>query len=225
MPAGEARSLSAAELARDAGTTEDRIRRFVELDILEPTDRGFRPADIQRFRVAEALDRAGTPPEHLGEIIAGGGYTFHWVDALFADPTPLSDLTIEDAAYQLDLPIGLIERTYTVWSIAVPRGDDRLREDDLEMLSIVAEVHHALGREEDRTIAGIRYFGENVRRIAESQIRWFRSTIQEPHLASGRPSRKFAPTTIATGGRLLALARRAVDVGYRRHLDHSCSRR
>ena len=220
MPAGEARSLSAAELARGAGTTEDRIRRFVELGILEPTDRAFRPADIQRVRVAEALDRAGTPPEHLGEIIAGGGYTFRWVDTLFADPTPLSDLTIEDAAHLLDLPIGVIERTYTVWSIAVPGRDDRLREDDLEMLSIVAEVHHALGSEEDRTIAGIRYFGENVRRIAESQIRWFRSTIEEPHLASGATQPEFAPTTIATGGRLLPLARRAVDVGYRRHLDH-----
>lgn len=73
MPAGEDRSLSAADLAREAGTAEDRIRRFVELGILEPTDSIFRPADIQRVRVAEALDRAGTPPEHLGEIIAAGG--------------------------------------------------------------------------------------------------------------------------------------------------------
>jgi adenylate cyclase len=220
MPAEVVRSLPAADLAREAGTAEDRIRRFVELGILEPTGGAFRPADIQRVRVAEALDRAGTSPEHLGEIIAAGGYTFRWVDALFADPTPLSDLTMEDAARELDLPIGLIERTYTVWSIAAPTRSDRLREDDLEMLSIVAEVHHALGRDEDRTIAGIRYFGENVRRIAESQIRWFRSTIEEPHLASGAIQPEFAQTTTATGGRLLPLARRAVEVGYRRHLDH-----
>jgi adenylate cyclase len=220
MPAGEAKPLSAAGLAREAGTTEDRIRRFVELRILEPTDGAFRPADIQRVRVAEALDRAGTPPEHLGAVIAAGGYTFRWVDALFADPTPLSDLTIERAAHQLGLPIGLIERTYGVWSIAAPARDDRLREDDIEMLSIVAEAHHALGRDEDRTIAGIRFFGENVRRIAESQIRWFRSTFEEPHFASGRQQPDFAATTTSTGERLLPLARRAVDVAYRRHLDH-----
>jgi hypothetical protein len=41
-------------------------------------------------RVAEALDRAGTPPEHLGEVIEHGRYTFGSVDALFADPSPLS---------------------------------------------------------------------------------------------------------------------------------------
>lgn len=59
MPAGEARSFSTADLARGAGIAEDRIRRFVELGILEPADGAFRPADIQRVRVAEALDRAG----------------------------------------------------------------------------------------------------------------------------------------------------------------------
>ena len=214
------RSLSVDELAREAGATADRIHRFVELGILEPEDDRFRPADIQRVRVTEALDRAGTPPEHVGRIIAEGGYTFRWVDALFSDPTPVSDVTLEEAGRTLDLPMSLIERAYAAWSIAAPSADDRVRRDDLEMLTVVAEAHDALGRDEDRTIAAIRYFGENLRRIAESQIRWFRSTIEEPHLASGVRQPEFAPTTTATGGRLLPLARRAVDVGYRRHLDH-----
>ena len=127
MPAEADRSLSAAELARAAASSEHRVRRFVELGILEPERDVFRPPDIQRVRVAEALDRAGTPPEHLGEVIARGGYTFQWVDALFADPSPLSDLTMEQAARDLDVPIGLIERAYTVWSIAAPESGDRLR--------------------------------------------------------------------------------------------------
>jgi hypothetical protein len=69
MPTGAARSLSAPTLAHEAGTTEGRIHRLVELGVLEPKDDLYRPADIQRVRVAEALDRAGTPPEHLGSII------------------------------------------------------------------------------------------------------------------------------------------------------------
>ena len=217
---GDTSSLSVVELALRAGTTEDRIRRFVDLGILEPEADAFRPADIQRVRVTEALDRAGTPPEHLASVIAAGRYTFRWVDILFADPTPLSDLTIEDAARDLDLPMRLAQRAYAVWSIAAPAPGDRLREDDLEMLRIVAEAHEALGRDEDRTVAGIRYFGENLRRIAESQIRWFRSSVEEPLLALGAAQPETAPATAATGGRLLPLARRAVDVGYRRHLDH-----
>ncbi|MGH2679518.1 MAG: adenylate/guanylate cyclase domain-containing protein [Actinomycetota bacterium] len=220
MPPEVIRSLSAEVLAREAGASEARIHRFVELGILEPAGERFRPADIQRVRVTEALDRAGTPPEHLGRIIAEGGYTFRWVDALFSDPAPVSDVTLEDAGRMLDLPMSLVERAYAVWSIAAPASADRLREDDLEMLTVVAEAHDALGRDEDRTIAAIRYFGENLRRIAESQIRWFRSSIDEPLLASGVRQPDFAPTTTATGRRLLPLARRAVDVGYRRHLDH-----
>lgn len=220
MPTRAADSLSAAQLALRAGTTEDRIHRFVELGIVEPEDESFRPADIQRVRVTEALDRAGTPPEHLGRIIAEGRYTFRWVDALFEEPAPLSDATLEDAARDLDLPMSLIERAYAVWSIAPPPRDARLREDDLEMLTIVAEAHEGLGRNEELTVAGIRYFGENLRRIAESQIKWFRSSIEEPLLARGAAQPQFASETTATGGRLLPLARRAVDVGYRRHLDH-----
>jgi adenylate cyclase len=220
MPPEVTRSLSAEALAREAGASEARIHRFVQLGILEPTDDGFRPADIQRVRVTEALDRAGTPPEHLGRIIAEGAYTFRWVDALFSDPTPVSDVTLEEAGRVLDLPMSLIERAYTVWSIAAPAPDDRVRQDDLEMLTVIAEAHDALGRDEDRTVAAIRYFGENLRRIAESQIRWFRSSIEEPLVSSGVPQPDFAPTTTATGGRLLPLARKAVDVGYRRHLDH-----
>jgi adenylate cyclase len=212
--------LSAARLALEAGTTEDRIRRFVELGILEPEGDTFRPPDIQRVRVAEALDRAGTPPEHLATVIAGGGYTFRWVDALFADPSPLSELTLDRAARELGIPIGLAERTYVVWSIAVPAPGDRLRRDDLEMLRVVAEAHAALGGDEERTIAAIRYLGENLRRIAESQIRWFRSALEEPRLVSGATQPEFAPATTAIAHRLLPLARRAVDVGSRRHLDH-----
>src|ERR687892_104449 len=108
-----------------------------------------------------------------------------WVDALFEEPAPLSDATLEDAARDLDLPMSLIERAYAVWSIAPPPRDARLREDDLEMLTIVAEAHEGLGRNEELTVAGIRYFGENLRRIAESQIKWFRSSIEEPLLARG----------------------------------------
>ena len=43
-------------------------------------------------------------------------------------------------------------------------------------------------------------------RIAESQIRWFRPTIEEPHPASGATQPEFAPTT-ATGPQELQAAR------------------
>ena len=45
MPTRAADSLSAAQLALRAGTTEDRIHRFVVLGIVEPEDESFRPAE------------------------------------------------------------------------------------------------------------------------------------------------------------------------------------
>jgi len=209
-----------AELSRRSGTTVDHVRRLVDLGILQPTDGRFRPADIQRVRVTEALDRAGIPPEHVGRIIAEGYYSFAWGDALFSDPVPISDRTLEETAADLGLSTSIVERAYTLWSLAAPAPGDRLREDDAEMLGLVAKTYDVLGHDEARTLAAIRYIGENLRRIAESQMRWFRTNVEEPFLASGAPQPEVAPVVTEAAARLLPLAHRAVALGYRRHLEH-----
>ncbi|MGH8915871.1 MAG: hypothetical protein ACRDZM_15330, partial [Acidimicrobiia bacterium] len=95
-----------------------------------------------------------------------------------------------------------------------------MRADDRSILEVVAGVYEVLGRDEDRTIAGIRYFGENLRRIAESQMRWFRSQVFAPALAEGSTQAELTPMIIAMAGRLLPLAREALALGYRRHIEH-----
>ena len=212
--------LTEWELSKRSGTTTERIRRFVELRILEPEEGAFRPADIQRVRVTEALDKAGIPPEHLGRIVEEGYYSFAWGDLLFPDPTPLSDRSLEETAADLGIPMSLVERAFTLWSVAIPAPGDLVRQDDAEMLGVVAEAYRVLGGDENRTAAGLRYFGENLRRIAESQMRWFRSHVEEPFLASGAPQPEIAPVVTETASRLLPLAHRAVVLGYRRHLEH-----
>jgi hypothetical protein len=63
--------LSAEELAGRSGVTAEQLRRLVELGIITPTPQGrYRPSDIQRIRVVDALADAGFASEQLGQLIA-----------------------------------------------------------------------------------------------------------------------------------------------------------
>jgi DNA-binding transcriptional MerR regulator len=66
--------VTAEELARAAGTSVDRVERLAELGLLERRDGGdpFRPEDLHRVRLADALDRAGIPLEDMGRAARPG---------------------------------------------------------------------------------------------------------------------------------------------------------
>ncbi len=81
--------LSAGELADRSGVTAHQLRRLVELGILAPTPQGgYRPSDIQRIRVVDALADAGFAPEQLGQLIATGAYNLDWASVLFPSRPP-----------------------------------------------------------------------------------------------------------------------------------------
>jgi hypothetical protein len=88
------------------------------------------------------------------------------------------------------------------------------------MLGVVTEAYRVLGG--DRTAPRLAS-GTSARTsagLAESQMRWFRSHVEEPFLASGAPQPEIAPVVTETASRPLPLAHRAVVLGYRRHLEH-----
>ena len=165
------------ELAALADTTVERVRRMADLKIIEPGSGGFDRSDIQLVRVAEAMDGAGVGLDDIGRLIAEGHYSMGWGGLLYPQPVPTSDLTLEQACKELDLPIEFVRRFFIVaLLLPAPEPDQRMRDDDLELLRIGAMVFNLAGRNEDVGIASARYFGENLRRLAESQVRFFRST-------------------------------------------------
>ena len=213
-------NLTVTALAQSSGTSEDRIKWLVELGVLEPVDDAFRPSDIQRVRVIEAVDRAGISPQDLGLLVEQGWFSFAAADVLFPDPIPLTRRHLEEVAHDLDMPLTLARRALTVWSVAPPARDDPVRDDDVAFLEVVARTHEILGRDEERTLAAVRYFGENLRRIAESQMRWFRTQLVAPALERGARQPEVISMIVEMANQLLPLARQVVDIGYRRHLEH-----
>ena len=213
--------LSEEELAERAGSMPERVRGFERAGILRRgPEGGYNPPDIQRVRIAEALDGAGISPDQVGGLIAQGRYSMEWADGLFPDPVPLTTLTVREAAGELGMPPDLIARLFIAWGLPAPQAEDRLRQDDLELLRTVVVVFDALGRDEDVTVGAARNFGENLRRIAEWQLEFFRAYVEQPMIASGMPLHQVMDTAAAMAQPMTENADRAIRLLHRRHLEH-----
>jgi hypothetical protein len=142
-------------------------------------------------------------------------------DLLYPDPVPTSDRTLEQACAELDLPIAFAQRFFIVaLQLPAPAPDRRMREDDLELLRIAATVFNMAGRNENVGIASARYFGENLRRLAESQVRFFREQFEEPMFEMGLSQREAIELLVQVAAPLIPLGARTVDLLYQRHLEH-----
>jgi adenylate cyclase len=194
---------------------------MIELGLLETEEGRYPSSSIARVRMADALDRAGIDLRDLSSMIQAREYSMHWVDAVSGEPVPLSGNTLAEAAAEMDVPLTFARRAYAViWQLPIPDDDERIREDDLELLRIAALVYQLTGRDEDRTVAAGRYFGDNLRRLAESQTRVFREGFEDPLLASGMPHVDVMEATVQLATTMLPLGYRVADLLYRRHLEH-----
>jgi adenylate cyclase len=208
-------------LARRSGVPVDRVRRMVDHAIVEGGPDGFPSAAIARVRMVDALEGAGVDVRDLAAMIRAGEYSMTWVDAVSGEQVSVSETTLTQAAGDLDLPIELIRRLYQVsWMLPVPADDERLREDDLELLRIAGAVFALTGRDPDRTVEAGRTFGDNLRRLSETQTRLFREGWEEPLLASGLPHVEVMAATVQLAEKMIPMGFRAIELLYRRHFEH-----
>jgi adenylate cyclase len=183
--------VNAAELARQAGTTPEQIERLAELGLL-PARRGDEPfgvEDIHRVRFAQALEDAGISLEDIGRLVAAGLYSFDFIEGIFPGTGwPLIEKTFGEAAEEVGLSWETVQQLYTNWGLPAPAPDQPIREDDARILRDRAAVRRAGNLDEESLIAGNRFFGDNIRRMAASQVRWFRERVMGPLEAKGMPT-------------------------------------
>ncbi|HYY75320.1 MAG TPA: hypothetical protein VE644_03260 [Gaiellaceae bacterium] len=102
------RSLSEAELAELTGCRPDRIRQLVAAGVIPPRESGFRGGDVQRIWLVDALERAGTPLDHVTKGIAAGRLSFANLDVYFPEPVGLSPTTCEELSARLGRPLATV---------------------------------------------------------------------------------------------------------------------
>jgi adenylate cyclase len=173
------------ELAERAGMTLEEVDRLIEAGVLAPyPDQTVPTTALNRVRLAHALTQ-DIPLENLARAIESKSLHFRFVDGLFANPVPLEPTTYGEIADQLGVEFKALAQLYTTWELPAPSPDQQLRKDDVQMLDALRLLSQQ-GVEVASFLGGTRFFGENMRRLAEAQVRSFVTEIIEPMLGSGK---------------------------------------
>jgi adenylate cyclase len=214
--------MTAAELARRSGTTPETVERLVGLGILERRsgEAPFDGRDIHRVRFADAIDAAGIPLDDLAALVEAGEYSFTFIEGVFPDEgRPLLDTTFGELASRNGLPWDVVEQMYANWGLAMPKMTQRPREDDERALSGRAEVRDLGGLDDEGLVAATRFLGENIRRLAVSQVSFFREHVMGALLARGLPRKEMLETVGPLAVRMRASSAALRNWVYDRHLE------
>lgn len=174
------------ELADRADMTLEEVHALIDAGVLAPYPDGRVPTTaLNRVRLAHALTQ-DIPLENLARAIEAESLHFRFVDGLFANPVPIEPTTYGEMAEKLGLEFADLAQLYSTWELPAPSPEQRLRKDDVQMLDALGLLR-SQGVDVPSFLGGTRFFGENMRRLAESQVRSFITEIVEPTLASGTP--------------------------------------
>jgi adenylate cyclase len=213
--------LSGEELADRSGVTAEQLRRLVELGIITPTPQdAFRPSDIQRIRVVDALADAGFAPEQLSELIAAGAYNLDWTSVVFPEPTAQMTTTLEQTVAASGLPEDLAARLFDAWELPRPQPGQPLRADDDELLHLAVPALEGLGRDETALLGAARQLGDRLRGLAESQVRQFHAHVEERLAVEGHPDHSWSNDLNQVAASMMAGLERTLVLLYRRHFEH-----
>jgi adenylate cyclase len=192
MAAMEAQALGRAELAELAEVTEAEIGRMVDLGVLVPSDgpAPFRTTDMQKVRLATACERAGLPMDAIAALIRSGRLSFAFLGAApyhrFAVP---SSLTYRQVSRDTGVPLETLRETLESMGFAWTSPDEAMREDELEVVPLVA---HGLssGILDPAWLARLgRAHVEGLRLIATAWGDVYQARFEGPVLAAGGDQR------------------------------------
>jgi adenylate cyclase len=201
------------EAAERAGVEPDYLGRLVDLGILarEKPD-GFSPGDVRRVRMAKSLEDAGIPLDSVAAALGRGDITFDFLDgASYERFAALAPETFRQVSDRTGIPLDLLMVVREAIGMAEPSPDDRLRDDEMEIVPFI-ELQLASGFRPVAIERLLRVQGDATRRISESEGDWWNSEVIEPALARGESMEKIANVEFAD--RIAPLSERSMLAMY-----------
>jgi adenylate cyclase len=211
--------LSAAEVARRAGSSEEYVHRLAAAGALSSGEGPFRSSDVQRVRFTAGLEEAGIPIELLARGIAEGEMSLEGLDTVYPDPPALTATTYVRLAEEEGVSFDRVRRLALELGLPQPAPEDPVREDDARMLAAFLRGWAPAGPAEAARIA--RLLGTSARGLVESYLQIvgpaFMRYFQEP----GLPVEERARRTAALGAEASSLLLRMLEWLVERQLEHA----
>jgi adenylate cyclase len=213
--------LSEEEVARRAGTTPERVRELADLGILGAapgSDEPHRRGDALRAQLVEELEAFGIPASRVAAAIAEGALSLSYLD-WFPDPDPRAGQTHAELCEELGIPFQLVERVFAGFGLPRPDPDERVRREDLEVISDLPLLFDA-GLGEGEILRAARVWGDGVRRVAQHQVHSFHELIEEPYRRQGLPDDQVLAAALSeVGVHVIPYTHKLVSWLHRRHFE------
>jgi adenylate cyclase len=213
-------TYSRREVAQRAGVEADYVDRLVDLGILTHGD-GFSPGDVLRARWMQSLERAGIPLEGVAAAVRDGALSLSFLDASAFDRfAGLSDTTFEKLSARTGIPMDLLKVVREAVGFGAPSPGDQVREDELSIVPVL-ELQISSGFRHAVIERWLRFCGESLRRISETETDWWETEVEQPLLKEGMTEGEMLERQADLGSRIGPLLEQALLAMYHGQQEHT----
>lgn len=210
--------LTEEDLAERVGTSVERVRRLVDLGILEPEQGTFPRRDVMRARVVGDLEAKGIDAEALAGALASGHLTLGYLESA-GRRFPRSGQTFAQISEDIGIPFETLGMFYVAFGLPRPQHDEFVREEDLQVIKALPVLFGA-GVAKGDVLRAVRVWGDGARRVAQFQTHYFHNTIEQPFRRAGlRDNEAFEAAIREVGLRMGHSGEQMLGWLFRRHAE------
>jgi adenylate cyclase len=211
-------------VAGKARVDADYVDRLVGLGILRPVmgDR-FSPGDERKARWVRSLELAGVPLDGIATAVRDGALSFSFMDATAFDRfAGVSSTTFRELSERTGVPMGLLKVIREAVGFAEPRPEDYVREDEVSVVQAI-ELQLSKGFRPVVIERWLRVCGDCLRRITETETKWYESEVVRPLLDAGMTDVEMLDAQADLGSRMSPLIEQATLAIYHGQQEHAWS--
>jgi adenylate cyclase len=214
---------SIGDAADRAGVANDDVVMLVELGILSSGPDGhFSEGDVRRVRLMKTLERAGMPLRGVAAAVQSGNLSLGFLDTAAYDRlASLSEVTLQEVSEKTGIPVELLMVIREAVGFAEPQPEDRLRENELQIVPLV-EAQICEGFRLTVIERWLRVYGDSLRRIAETEVDWWHTEVELPLLKSGMtPAEMIEAADSRVARRIAPYLDQTILAMYHGHQEHT----
>jgi adenylate cyclase len=196
---------------------------LVELGILSSgSDGHFSEGDVRRVRLMQTLERAGMPLQGVAAAVQSGNLSLGFLDTAAYDRlASLSEVTFQEVSEKTGIPVELLMVIREAVGFAEPQPEDRLRENELQIVPLV-EAQICEGFRLTVIERWLRVYGDSLRRIAETEVDWWHTEVELPLLKSGMtPAEMIEAADSRVARRIAPYLDQTILAMYHGHQEHT----
>lgn len=171
--------LDLDELATEAETTPERIRRLIAIRAIVPAADGrFNRGDVIRARVVGAFEAEGFSLDQMAIAIRERAVALDSLHLFYPDPSPRTGRTFGEFMADVGPRGELVASVLSAMGLSAPATDAPTREMEEELVRALIEGWANV--DEEFTLRAARIFGDAARRAADGWVALFAEAISEP---------------------------------------------